>query len=212
MATKSGWNNRGCLSLFYDDAGLQVQGNSKEAKPNKSNPTQSKMSYEPGTRINDTDEILRMEPSLRFQERQPTSAIYQEQTSAASSERFTQELARRCEKSSNVNIMYGTSVHGIKVSDDGRTIAQIQTNRGVIDISPDTQVVVAAGAWTSRILSFADLYVPVYPLTGYAISMSAKKSALRDRDLPSRIVCDKYMFTSRLGPDEIRMTSIGKFS
>lgn len=61
-----------------------------------------------------------------------------------------------------------------------------------------------------------DLYIPVYPLKGYAMSLSAKQvlssTALKASDLPSRIVCDKYMFTTRLGDDEIRITSIGEFS
>jgi glycine/D-amino acid oxidase-like deaminating enzyme len=39
-----------------------------------------------------------------------------------------------------------------------------------------------------------------------------KTSPLQSRDLPSRIVCDKYMYTTRLGDDEIRITSIGEFS
>jgi len=55
----------------------------------------------------------------------------------------------------------------------------------------------------------------VYPLKGYAMSISAEKvlssTNLKPEDLPTRIVCDKYMFTSRLG-DEIRITSIGEFS
>jgi D-amino-acid dehydrogenase len=62
-----------------------------------------------------------------------------------------------------------------------------------------------------------DLYVPVYPLKGYAMTVSAKEAlqqnpTLRQKDLPSRIVCDKYMFTTRLGKDDIRITSIGEFS
>jgi glycine/D-amino acid oxidase-like deaminating enzyme len=61
------------------------------------------------------------------------------------------------------------------------------------------------------------LYAPVYPLKGYAISLSAKEilrqsqGKLSAEDLPSRIVCDPYMYTSRLG-DEVRITSIGEFS
>ena len=54
------------------------------------------------------------------------------------------------------------------------------------------------------------------PLKGYAMSLSApqilrQSSTLRRTDLPSRVVADAFMFTSRLG-DEIRITSIGEFS
>jgi glycine/D-amino acid oxidase-like deaminating enzyme len=49
---------------------------------------------------------------------------------------------------------------------------------------------------------------------GYSMSVSAnyilKISPLKSRDLPSRIVCDKYMYTTQLGDDEIRITSIGE--
>ena len=79
----------------------------------------------------------------------------------------------------------------------------------------DAQVLVAAGAWTPRIMALMDLYAPVYPLKGYAMSVSAdevlKSKVLKPKDLPTRIVSDKYMYTSRLG-DEIRITSIGEFS
>ena len=48
-----------------------------------------------------------------------------------------------------------------------------------------------------------------------AMSISAKEvlssTNLKAEDLPTRIVSDKYMYTSRLG-DEIRITSIGEFS
>jgi len=100
-------------------------------------------------------------------------------------------------------------------SQEGR-IAKLHTNKGVMEIPDNAHIVVAAGAWTPHVLSLIDLYVPVYPLTGYAMSLSAKEVLrknrnLRARDLPQRIVADKYMFTSRLGEDEIRITSIGEF-
>jgi D-amino-acid dehydrogenase len=119
-----------------------------------------------------------------------------------------------------VNFWYDTKVRGISTTghQGGKKprISEIRTNRGVIAIPDDVHVVVAAGAWTPHVLALMDLYAPVYPLKGYAMSVSAKEalqanSALRPQDLPSRIVCDKYMYTTRLG-DEIRFTSIGEFS
>ena len=94
-----------------------------------------------------------------------------------------------------------------------KKITALRTNHGVIHIPDDVHIVVAAGAWTPRILALADLYVPVYPLKGYALSVSAKHAnQMGIHNLPTRIVADKYMFTSRLGADEIRITSIGEFS
>jgi glycine/D-amino acid oxidase-like deaminating enzyme len=48
------------------------------------------------------------------------------------------------------------------------------------------------------------------------MSISAKQALqslrLRPQDLPSRILSDAYMYTTRLGDDDIRITSIGEFS
>jgi D-amino-acid dehydrogenase len=132
----------------------------------------------------------------------------------------------------DVTFLYNTQIIRITTIDDDddnqksknkqRRITQLHTNRGVIPIPDDVQVVVAAGAWTPRILAYMDLYVPVYPLKGYAMSVSAsealassssnEQSSVQPSDLPSRIVSDEYMFTTRLGSDEIRITSIGEFS
>jgi D-amino-acid dehydrogenase len=134
----------------------------------------------------------------------------------------------------NVTFLYDTQIQEITVTNDDnqrqpnnkqrQRITQLRTNQGVIPIPDDVQVVVAAGAWTPRILAYMDLYVPVYPLKGYAMSVSAsealalassstnKSITLQPSDLPSRIVSDEYMFTTRLGSDEIRITSIGEFS
>jgi glycine/D-amino acid oxidase-like deaminating enzyme len=144
------------------------------------------------------------------------------EASAASAERFTKELAVRCvrDKHLDVTFLYNTQVKAIKISNasDGNSkpwISMLQTNQGVVPLSQGSHVVVAAGAWTPHVLSLLELYAPVYPLKGYAMSVSAQEALrllkLTDKELPSRIVCDQYMFTSRLG-DEIRVTSIGEFS
>jgi D-amino-acid dehydrogenase len=119
----------------------------------------------------------------------------------------------------DVSFIYDTKVLGVDTSKSNSAkhrITALRTNHGVIDVSEDMHVVVTAGAWTPHILALMDLYAPVYPLKGYAMSVSAKQALaenteLLPQDLPSRIVCDKYMYTTRLG-DEIRITSIGEFS
>mgnify|MGYP005848585519 CR=1 FL=1 len=216
MAKKSGYNARGSLAISYDPI-------STEQPPKKgANPTQSKMNYEPNRQLVGMEEILKEEPSLKFQEKQPTTAKYEYEAKSASSMRFAKELGRRCieDPKLDVSILYETQVKGITTATDTTSqkprISELKTNRGVIHIPKDVKVVVAAGAWTPHVLALMDLYVPVYPLKGYAMSVSAKEALknnpkLTDQDLPSRIVCDKYMFTTRLG-DEIRITSIGEFS
>ncbi len=214
MARKSGYNNTGSLSLSYDAI------DTTKKKSATANPTHGN-SLEPSKQL-ESEDIASIEPSITNQVEQPTSAKYEFETCSASSERFTEELASRCasDKKLDVTFLYNTRVKGMKAitTEDGqqcKRVTQIQTNRGVVNVPNNAQVLIAAGSWTPHIAAVIDLYTPVYPLKGYAMSISAKEalqsSLLKQTDLPTRIVCDKYMFTSRLG-DEIRVTSIGEFS
>ena len=236
MARQSGYNKNGSLNIFYDPVAV-VDNDNNNNKDSKSQPAatekkliHTKNTYEPCRELVGTEQVLALEPSLRWQERQPTSAKHEYEARSASSERFTKELANRCAKDPNLNVtfLYETAVQAISVQkapDKKPRISQLRTNRGVIDIPDDVHIVVAAGSWTPHIMAKMDLYAPVYPLKGYAMSVSANEGLrwrtssssslshpqLKWQDLPSRIVSDKYMFTTRLG-DEIRITSIGEFS
>lgn len=227
MSKKSGYNNRGSLSVSYNPIADEKKGEeatpSLSAKKKSKNPISSRMNYEPSRQVVGVEEVLKIEPSLRFQEKQPTSAKHEFESKSASSGRFAKELARRCaaDPKLDVKFYYETRVEAISTVDgeDGRKprIGKLHTNRGVVDVPDDVKVVVTAGAWIPRILSLMGLYAPVYPLKGYAMSVSAAEAlrnnkSLSPRDLPSRIVCDKYMYTTRLGDDDIRITSIGEFS
>lgn len=217
MAKVSGFNDRGSFSVSYDKLEEVVKSGDSGAVVH--NPTSSKMSLEPYKQLVDATVIRTQEPCLRFQEQRPTSVKYELEACSASSERFAKELASRCEKNLGVTFLYNTRVHAIEVEEASGTkpkISQLKTNHGIVDVPEDAKVVVAADSWTPHILSLMNLYAPVYPLKGYAMSLSAKQvlkesPSFKPKDLPSRIVSDKYMYTSRLG-DEIRITSIGEFS
>eukprot|EP00581_Thalassiosira_minuscula_P011570 CAMPEP_0183714122 /NCGR_PEP_ID=MMETSP0737-20130205/8775_1 /TAXON_ID=385413 /ORGANISM="Thalassiosira miniscula, Strain CCMP1093" /LENGTH=603 /DNA_ID=CAMNT_0025943027 /DNA_START=68 /DNA_END=1879 /DNA_ORIENTATION=+ len=228
MASVSGYNPNGSLSLSYDDVPSPPTNATTKANTaaKAENITRGK-NLEPNQQLNG-DDITSREPSLLHQRHKPTSAKFEYESRAASSERFTKELAERCARDPNLDVtfFYDTAVKDIVTTGPSandpsqkRSVTQLKTNRGVIHIPNDAQVLVAAGAWTPHILAQMDMYAPVYPLKGYAMSVSAEeilqssssKTTLEAKDLPSRIVCDKYMYTSRLG-DEIRITSIGEFS
>lgn len=205
----SGYNKRGSLAVSYEEQTGSLVDDTRKGN-----------SLEPSRQI-DQNQLLEEEPSLQRQAQLPTVAKYEYESKAASSGRFTKELARRCQQDLGVSFWYNTKVQGVSTTTaatNGKKpqISEIQTNRGTIQIASDVHVVVAAGAWTPHVLSLMDLYAPVYPLKGYAMSVSAKEVLkanpnLAEKDLPSRIVSDKYMYTTRLG-DEIRITSIGEFS
>ncbi|KAG7340686.1 D-amino acid dehydrogenase small subunit [Nitzschia inconspicua] len=214
----------------------------------KNNPTQSKSNLEPCKMLNGIEEVLREEPSLCFQKQLPTGAKYEYESKSASSGRFSKALAEICQNSRSrvwqlnnggqVKFFYGTKVHGTVTGDKSSPVSssssepskviELLTNRGTISCKSQSDnnnlvpIVVAAGAWVPHVMALMNYYAPVYPLTGYAMSVSAKEALqssatdkkgirLFDAHLPSRIVCDKYMYTTRLG-DEIRITSIGEFS
>ena len=249
LGAKVGYNTCGSLAVSYDDNTTKkdIGVATPQAKVtaiipqagaennNKKDPTNNKMSFEPNYSIETTDEILQLEPSLRFQARLPTSAKYEFEAKSASSGRFTKEIARRCiqDPALDVTFHYNTKVQGVTIQPSPSSsepnkdneskkkqrrtmqISELRTNRGVVPLPADVHVVVAAGAWTPHVLALMGMYAPVYPLKGYAMSVSAQEAlarGLQPADLPSRIVCDKYMYTTRLGEDEIRITSIGEFS
>mmetsp|Transcript_5600 Transcript_5600/g.8598 ORF Transcript_5600/g.8598 Transcript_5600/m.8598 type:complete len:535 (-) Transcript_5600:198-1802(-) len=219
MAKVSGYNTRGSVNVSYDPP-IDVVKEKKPEEEEKSGSPASGMSYEPCRKLSGP-ELFEVEPSLSLMTVPPTSANYEHASGSANSERFTQELAKRCvqDEKLDVAIEYNTCVKGVStiISDKGKPqISHLHTNRGVIEVQKDVKVVVAAGAWTSHVLALMDLYAPVYPLKGYAMTVSAKEALqsnpnLKAEDLPSRIVSDKYLYTSRLG-DDIRITSIGEFS
>lgn len=221
MGKKCGYNSRGSLAVSYDattEAAVVTQ--KPEIVKATANPVSSKRNYEPSRNIVGKDAVLELESSLCLQEKQPTGAKFEYAAKSASSGRFAKELARRCvsDPALDVSFLYNTRVQAINTtaSPTKPIVSDLHTNRGIIKIPADVKIVMAVGAWTPHVLALMDLYAPVYPLKGYAMSVSAKEALrispnLKPRDLPSRIVCDKYMFTTRLG-DEIRITSIGEFS
>lgn len=241
MAQKAGYNKKGSLAVSYDEPRGSVETSSSSSEKEKKNkrdtpaasstktdPGKNGLTLEPNYLIEFTEEVLKTEPSLRFQAKLPVSAKFEYETKSASSGRFAKELARRCEADPNLDVtfVYNTKVLGVGTCETNniatglatsrQRITELKTNRGVLALPADVHVVVAAGAWTPHILALMGLYAPVYPLKGYAMSVSAQQALrenqnLRPQDLPSRIVCDKYMYTTRLG-DEIRITSIGEFS
>ena len=243
MARQSGYNKNGSLNVFYDPVIVDEndrknhnnndkKGSASRAAVPKKELIHTKKTFEPSQQVVGTVQVLALEPSLQWQERQPTSAKYEAEARSASSHHFTKELANCCVKDPNLNVvfLYETAVQAMTVQEAAAAgkgkprISKLRTNRGVIDIPDDVLIVVAAGSWTPHIMALLDLYAPVYPLKGYAMSVSANDALrqtvssslsshqkLKWQDLPSRIVSDKYMYTARLG-DEIRITSIGEFS
>ena len=180
MAKVSGYNPTGSLSVSYDPPPAPNAEQGKDARTAAKGPTgtSASMTNEPHRMLQSTAEILKVEPSLRFQEKPPLSAKFEYKSAAASAERYTVELANACARHGNITLLYNTTVRGLSVEQESPDlekkkphIATLHTTAGVIKVNPKTQVLVAAGAWTPHLLSTIDLYAPVYPLKGYAMSL-----------------------------------------
>lgn len=161
MGTKAGYNSRGSLAVSYDDGPVKVTATTTagECKKNSKapvNPISSTRNYEPSRQITGP-EALEIEPSLRLQEKQPTSAKFEYEAKSASSGRFAKELAHRCasDPALDVTFNYNTRVQAIETSKAATKpiVSELHTNRGVINVPEDATIVVAAGAWTPHILA-----------------------------------------------------------
>jgi D-amino-acid dehydrogenase len=96
---------------------------------------------------------------------------------------------------------------------------QVHTDGGWFECDANTEVIVAAGSWTPNLLWTAGLYMPIYPLKGYSITMDlpdtdskspTTPTRLPESDLVQRIVADQYIYGTRLG-QQIRVASMGEF-
>ncbi len=162
--------------------------------------------------LSNTEEVLAKEASLApmAKMRPPVAAVFQPDAAMGSSEVFTKTLAERCERRFGVQFVFDTSVRSLELTGDGRGVCRLRTDRGVVEIDPQTtEVVVAAGSWTGPILWTASLFAPVYGLKGYSIELELPEE-LRAQS-PHGIISDAFTYVSRLGENKLRMTAIGEF-
>ena len=256
LGKQSGYNTNGSISVSYDEipkpsddknnSNNNINNNKSTNNNNKvkPNPTQSKMNLEPYCDIIGSDAIIKIEPSLRYQQVLPTRAKFEYDAKSASSGMFAIALTELCEryysqkqkwytffspKNQNrpfgqVQFFYNTRVEGITTTTtttttssnnnnnninknkntDPTIITQLHTNVGIISCMTDNDdgdddnndkqkkrpipVVVAAGAWIPQVLALMDMYVPVYPLKGYSMSINVKEAlTLKNNDGPKKL-------------------------
>jgi D-amino-acid dehydrogenase len=165
----------------------------------------------------DCKQLLDLEPSLKHRQEMglPTRGVLEPNAAAANGEIFAHELAKIATAEGKVKFMYGTAVHsmeeGPRTEGGHRQITALQLSAGQrLSVDPNTEVIVAAGAWTPQLMWGVGMYTPIYPMKGYCIALQVPAGVPEDH-LPQRIVYDKYTYVSRLG-DQVRITSIGEFA
>src|SRR6185295_8114851 len=108
----------------------------------------------------DVARTVDIEPALAGTSSTLAGALYFERDEVGDCNKFTQGLASAC-AGRGVKFHYGTTVHGIDVSNGRVTGVTTSTGR----IAADT-VVVAMGSFTAPLLAKLGIRVPIYPVKG----------------------------------------------
>ena len=195
-----GINPNGALHARYDD----------------NPPAKTRKSLEPITRIS-KETLFDLDKTVKGWPREAVCADFETESCAGNSEVFTKTLAEICKKELKVTIETETEVTGLELKQQGpmKSVTVLHTNKGTIDIDENTEVVVAGGSWTPKLISLCGYFCPVYPMKGYSVAMDLPPKGSPSRplemDIPSRMLIDNKMYISRLG-DQVRVTSVGEFS
>ena len=149
-----------------------------------------------------------IEPHLKALKFEFQDAIYLPDAASSNSQSFTATFAQSLVDDPNVDITfsYQTRVESFDFNDQNNRILSIQTNNGIFDLTQNTEVIVAAGAWTPTVLWKCGLYCPVYPLKGYCCVLDDTTNPVPVKG----IISDGTMFLSPLGT-QLRVASMGEF-
>ena len=216
LEEKCGINRRGAIRFHYPNTSVESTKNGL-------------YSNEPITKIvpngSNQDNLFEIEKSSMKWPKNIEFADFETSSSAGNCEAFTKSLAEVAKKSLGVKFLMSTKVESFEFEESKvspsflgnasqKAIKIIYTTNGKIDVDDHTEVIIAAGSWTPRLLWKCGFFAPIYPMKGYSVSMNLPHQRSNDRpldiDLPTRMLIDKKMYISRLG-DQIRVTSIGEF-
>lgn len=118
------------------------------------------------------DDLKGLEPNLDLAGNGITGGILLPGDETGDCRRFTQELARHATRA-GVDIRYGQTVTKL-VTEHGRVRA---VNTETEEIEADA-VIVAMGADSARLLRSIGMSVPVYPVKGYSLTITADSDAV----------------------------------
>ena len=214
MDRECGLNDRGILYTSHD-------------KTERSNVDAKKEDQNHSCQNLDEDQMISIEPIISSWEDVPLRGdlFSGPNWMSANSEVFTQNLARYSEENFDTIFRFNTKVEDFEIDErtcfngakELKRIKKIYTERGYIDVDDKTEIIIAAGSWTPRILWKCGYFAPIYPMKGYSVSFDLSEKKLQELNssfsgfhVPTRMIIDKKMYISRLGKN-IRVTSIGEF-
>lgn len=113
-----------------------------------------------------SDETIALEPSLKGIASELVGSIYTPDDETADCYKFCLALYKELEKSPNFSCLYEHEVTDF-IAENNQIIA-LETNKGRIEAD---DFVVAAGNGSTAIFNKVGIFVPVYPLKGYSLTL-----------------------------------------
>lgn len=112
------------------------------------------------------DETIQLEPALKGIKSVLVGSIYTPDDETADCYKFCVALYKKLEAHADFNCLYEHQVTDFIA--ENNKITAIETTQGRIQAD---EFVISAGNGSARILSFAKIKVPVYPLKGYSLTL-----------------------------------------
>eukprot|EP01084_Bolivina_argentea_P215743 366352_1 len=160
-----------------------------------------------------------LEPSLLYREgKQSVVGIHEPASLSANSIAFRSALHKMLESKKQVEFLKNTKVLGISQKKQQTTfglksiatVCSLQTSGGELLLPSETEVIIAADAWTPQLLWMVGIWAPVYPIKGYSITMPVP-AEVPPSALPHQTVSDKALTITKQG-DEVTVRGLGEFA
>ena len=125
-----------------------------------------------GQRVLTSAECLALEPALKLDARELAGGIFTASEQVGDCAAFCAALTARMKQRHNIEWLLGTSIVG-PVRSGGRLVA-VETDQGHVQAD---RFVLCMGAPSSAFARACGFYLPIYPLKGYSITVTATSDA-----------------------------------
>lgn len=150
------------------------------------------------------DELVRREPALSPAASKIAGGVFSPMDQTGDCRLFSQALAEWCEAHAQVTFQYSTRITGF--DRDRRMIKAVITDKG--PVTADAYVL-ALGCDTPILSAKLGLYLPIYPVKGYSITVTIPEGI--EGPLAGGVDEDRLIAYSRLG-DRLRLACAAEFA
>lgn len=128
-------------------------------------------------RVISADEAVRLEPALVHIRPQLAGATYTAADESGDAQRFTRELAQRCQ-ADGVRFLMGHHLTAIRTQGGAFDHVELTDAEGRFQRLHAQACVVALGSFSPELLRPLGLRLPIYPAKGYSVTMPVKDARL----------------------------------